>query len=161
MSYRATRSVADLFDAAPLEMAARRIAKRCQERLLELVREYTPVAEAPEGADVEDWLDRRVRAPGTLRDSWEEGEIEVMSHGRIRVSVLTRDEVAPHVEYPTKPHVIRARRVSYLRFWMGGEVVYRRAVFHPGTEGAFMMGRALAQLRREWELIARRELGAL
>ena len=46
---------------------------------------------------------------------------------------------APHasfIEHGTKPHVIRARRVNFLRFeWPrgSGNIVFRRAVYHPGN----------------------------
>lgn len=159
MSYTATGSVADLFDAAPIELAARRIAERCQERLLELVKEYTPVAQLPDGQERSDWLrGRGGRKPGTLKESWEKGEIEVLSHGRYRVTVLTEDAIAKYVEYPTRPHIIRARRAKALRFYQNGELRVVHSVQHPGTEGSFMMMRALDQLRVEWQRIGREEL---
>ena len=58
---------------------------------------------------------------------------------------------APHaiyVEEPTKPHVIRARRVKFLTFVVNGTRVFRREVHHPGTKGAFFM-RETAELMRQ------------
>lgn len=39
------------------------------------------------------------------------------------------------VEWPTRPHPIRPVRGQYLRFVIGGRVIYARAVQHPGTRG--------------------------
>lgn len=159
MSYRARRGVADLFDAGPLELAARRIAVRCRAALLEKARDNSPVAEAPDGASRGEWLrSRGGRRPGSLRDSWEEGELEVVSFQRIRVTVLTRDAVAAHQEYGTRPHRIVARRARALRFWSGGAVVFRESVEHPGTRPLWMMHRAVEELRVEFRVIAQGEL---
>lgn len=43
----------------------------------------------------------------------------------------------------TPPHVIRARRKKALRFQVGGQVVFRKQVQHPGTTGTFFLARAL------------------
>ncbi|MCA1571148.1 MAG: hypothetical protein LC798_12695 [Chloroflexi bacterium] len=166
------RSITDLFDEGPLDLAARRMAEAVQEYLLDTVREYTPVGETPPGVSAEDFRDARGgRRPGTLRDSWEEGEIEVITTTRIRVSVLTRDPVAPYVEYPTRPHVIRptSPRVvdedgtvhgGILRFWnrATGQMVFAAEVHHPGTEGSYMMTQAIQDTARFWPEIVRDEL---
>lgn len=45
--------------------------------------------------------------------------------------------------YGTQPHVIRARRRKALRFTVGGQVVFRRQVMHPGTRGTYFLEFAL------------------
>lgn len=159
MSYRTegNRSLADLFREEPLLAASRRIAERCTDRLLALVREYTPVAD-PDGAPTGEWLIARGREPGHLRRSWERTTVLWEGDG-LRAEVLTRDPVAPFVEYPTSPHVIRPRRPDgWLRFWVRGVLVFAKVVHHPGTRGSFMMHRAAEALRAEFPGIAREEL---
>lgn len=43
----------------------------------------------------------------------------------------------------TSPHIIVARRKKTLRFIVGGQVVFRRRVRHPGTQGTFFLTRSL------------------
>ncbi|MFD3848193.1 hypothetical protein ACFWVB_20170 [Streptomyces microflavus] len=43
----------------------------------------------------------------------------------------------------TKPHLIRPRRRQFLRFEVGGKVVYTKLVRHPGTKPNDFMGKAL------------------
>jgi hypothetical protein len=43
----------------------------------------------------------------------------------------------------TAPHEIRARRRQSLRFVVGGRVMFRRRVWHPGTRGTRFLTRAL------------------
>ncbi len=152
MGYRQDGDLADLFDDEPIIAFTRRVAERVQERLLELVTEFTPVA--PPDPD-------RDRKPGTLRDSWEKGSI-TFDGRRFEIEVFTMDPVGPHVEYPTRPHIIRPRPErgpgAMLRFRVDGNVVYAKEVHHPGTKGSFMMTRALDQIQNEWLAIAHEEL---
>ncbi len=48
---------------------------------------------------------------------------------------------APYVEYGTRPHIIRPRNASVLRFIVEGEIIYAKVVHHPGTRPAEIMGR--------------------
>lgn len=161
------RGLTELVDewAEELPHVARRIAERVEERFLELVRDFTPMSDDP-------FRQFPGRLPGTLKRSWE-AETELLSEGRLRVTVETHDPVAPHVEYPTRPHIIRPRperaaaaaaegRVAMLRFYDRdtGRVVFRHEVHHPGTAGAYMMHRALIELAAEWQRIAREEIEA-
>lgn len=61
------------------------------------------------------------------------------------------------VEEDTRPHVIRARRARALRFRVGGLVLFRRSVNHPGTRGQHMLrdGLAAAQPRIRHTFAAR------
>lgn len=159
MSYHTVnnRRIADLFSEEPLIRTARRIVDRCADRLLALTRELTPVAD-PDGAPTGEWLLARGREPGSLRRSWERTTVIGDAEG-FRAEVLTRDPVAPFVEYPTSPHVIRPRKPDgWLRFWVNGRLVFAKVVHHPGTRGSFMLHRAAAELRGEFAGIAREEL---
>lgn len=169
MPYVADRTIESLFDGAAVDVLLLRLADRMADRLLELVERYTPKGE---GVD---------RPAGTLAESWEKGPVILLKDGRVTVTVFTRREEAPHVEYPTRPHVIRPRAdrapASVIRtgqprgdetdatpspalaFYVDGRLVFAREVFHPGTQGSFMMRRAIEQVSREWKTWARRELG--
>lgn len=150
MPYIADGVLPDLFDVDRLDEVFRRITLRCGDFLKDRVAEYTPVAEDPFG--------ERKRPPGTLKRSWEIGKVKLEGNVYF-IEVTTDDEVAPFVEWDTRPHVIRARRAMSLRFRdRRGKVVYAYSVRHPGTRGSRMMGRALADLRQEWPRIAREEL---
>lgn len=63
---------------------------------------------------------------------------------------------ASHVEYPTKPHEIVARRARWLSFKWKGEWVHFKYVRHPGTKGQPFMHLAYFKaervLQREMEI---------
>lgn len=85
-------------------------------------------------------------------------KLDYASHQRASASFVNTDPKARFVEYPTRAHVIRPKaghgfvgplrrgqsrraitdigthRVA-LRFRIGGRVIFRRKVFHPGTPG--------------------------
>lgn len=64
---------------------------------------------------------------------------------------------APYVIYPTRPHVIRARRARVLAFeGRDGRMVFRREVFHPGTKGNDVPGKVLHEFKGEAERELRR-----
>jgi hypothetical protein len=64
---------------------------------------------------------------------------------------------APYVIYPTRPHVIRARRARVLAFeGRDGRMVFRREVFHPGTKGNDVPGKVLKEFKGEAERELRR-----
>jgi len=154
MGWTSSAPIADMFEVESINAWARRTADRCERRLVDLVKGFTPVAE-PHPDD-----ERDGREPGDLRDSWE-SEVDVFSQDHFRVTVFTRDRIAPHVEYPTRPHIIRPRTASVLRFWAGGQLIFAREVMHPGTQGAFMLHKALDVMRAEWRVIAREELARI
>lgn len=49
----------------------------------------------------------------------------------------------PAVNYGSKPHVIAAVRAKSLRFVIGGAVLFRKSVMHPGTQPTMFMQNAL------------------
>jgi hypothetical protein len=64
------------------------------------------------------------------------------------VTVGSDLEYAAFVNDGTRPHVIRPRRASVLRFNVGGRVVFARVVNHPGTKGTHFLDKALADVAR-------------
>ncbi|MEV3895294.1 hypothetical protein [Streptomyces anulatus] len=84
-------------------------------------------------------------APGRMGDrvTW-----RVVEGPRGLQGVVSCDHPAVHfVLNGTRPHLIRPRRKSVLRFEVGGRVVFTRLVRHPGTRANDFMGRALRQGR--------------
>lgn len=57
-------------------------------------------------------------------------------------------EYAAAINDGSRPHVIRPRRASVLRFNVGGRVVFARVVNHPGTKGTHFLDKALADVAR-------------
>jgi hypothetical protein len=171
MAYRGD-SIADLFVEDDVDVIGRRLAEVAQDRLLTLVKRYTPVSAVPARF-------RGGRAPGTLRERWTGDTDFLAARGIFVVAVENHDEVAKFVNYPTRPHRIapspdrQAASVvetgkkrgtvqdgrARLRFRIGGRVVYALEVMHPGTQGAFMVQKAIDQLRAEWPTIVRGVLG--
>lgn len=47
-----------------------------------------------------------------------------------------RAKYAKFVDEPTKAHAIVAKKAKFLRFYVGGEPVFRKRVWHPGTAGS-------------------------
>lgn len=145
--------ISDMYDEPQsIEVMARRVADRLADRLHELVTELTPVSDDP-------FREFPGRVPGTLKRSWEKGEVVLLTADRLRITVETFDPVAPHVEWDTSPHLIRPRRAAALRFYTPlGELVFASVVRHPGTTGQHMMARALDRLHVEAPVIMREEL---
>lgn len=176
MPYVSSAPLESLFDSEPVDRVTRRTAERAQDLLLRTVRKFTPV-------DHRSDEERKGLPKGALKDSWEKGPIEYRADGRVVVTVFTRRLEAPHVEYPTRPHLIepKANRGAAsvistrgprgdsssstpepaLRFYNDGQVVFAKAVMHPGTQGSFMMHRAVEVVEREWREIAREQMAAM
>lgn len=55
-------------------------------------------------------------------------------------------EYAAFVNDGTRPHQIRPRNASVLRFTVGGRVVYAKVVNHPGTKARPFLDRALREV---------------
>jgi hypothetical protein len=160
MSYTSNANLEDLFDPRPLERTEKRIVKRVGEELHTRVRRHTPVAKPPPGAWAE-WLGARKRSPGTLKNSWRIGDVDVVIDGELyRVAVYTLDPVAPHVEWNTQPHLIVPKDPNgLLRYWdRSGGKVFAKVVHHPGTRGVHMMATALTEVVVAWRRIAAEEV---
>lgn len=167
MGFTADRSAESLLPSEErLDTAFRAITHAVGERLRELVAEYTPVSDDP-------FREFPGRLPGTLRRSWELGDVDVRGT-RYTVVVETHDPVAPHVEWDTAPHRIKPRPDRVARAaaegrramlsWRDsrtGLQVFAHEVLHPGTSGAHMMARALDRLELEWPVIVEREMTRL
>lgn len=61
------------------------------------------------------------------------GTIDIIDKGAYWKRVIAPAEHAKYIEGGTKAHVIRPKRARFLRFYVGGNVVYARKVNHPGT----------------------------
>lgn len=81
---------------------------------------------------------------GRLRAS---GSMRVGSFGNeVRGEVEYDADYAMIVHDGTPPHVIRPRRGQFLRFEVGGRVVYAREVRHPGTKARPFLATALREV---------------
>ena len=60
--------------------------------------------------------------------------------------VSTNSGYGLFVDVDTKPHVIEGN--PFLRFEIGNKVIFARRVFHPGTKGQNLRGRALKNTAR-------------
>lgn len=159
MGYQSVGKLENFGRVEPFLAMQHRTVDRVGDLLLELTVDGTPVAKPPPGAEAE-WLQaRHGRLPGELKKSWRKDVLEVEG-STMRIAVFTRDPVAPHVEYPTMPHIIVPRRPGgWLRFWNKfGGVVFARLVHHPGTGGSFMLTTALGKVALMWQEIGREEL---
>lgn len=170
-----TKELPALFDQAPAVRFIDRLTKRVGEDLTDEVRKRTPISQPPPGISMAEWAAHRGRAPGTLRGSWYTGELEhqhnVMGVEGRAIESMTNDPVAPDVEYPTRPHLIRpsltrapatvlasgnprksgsdpAARLRFINAF--GRVVYAQEVWHPGTQGTHMMRDALTEIDATW-----------
>jgi hypothetical protein len=83
---------------------------------------------------------------GNLRTSWyrvpSQGADRTRRYGYPAYVAHLRTDVpyGPHVEWNTRPHIIRPVRAKALRFVAkDGTVVFASMVRHPGTTGAHMM----------------------
>ena len=155
MSYKATDTLAHMItETADEDDIEYQLAARIAYEIFDRVRKYTPVAVRPPKVSAATFRAERHRRPGTLKDSWDIGHARRVA-GRLVVEVFTDDPIAPHVEFDTQPHRIKARAGKYLRFRSSktGQVVYAREVLHPGTTGVHMMGRACAEVSADADRI--------
>lgn len=58
------------------------------------------------------------------------------------VKVRNRAKYAAAIDSGSRPHTIAARRKKFLRFTVGGQVFFRKKVFHPGTKPTHFLYRA-------------------
>lgn len=153
------KSLADLYDPEPLDEALIRSANRIEDFLLERVKFHTPVGQPAPGQAMEEFTaERGGRVPGTLKESWEKGEQVLLALDSIIITVQTFDPIAPYVENPTRPHAIRGNPILRFRDSATGALRFAREVHHPGTEGSYMMAKALQETAVELEHIVREEI---
>jgi len=65
---------------------------------------------------------------------------------RPQVTVGSDVEYARYVNDGTRRHFIRPKNGRFLRFTVGGEVVYARVVDHPGTRARPFLDRAVREI---------------
>lgn len=160
----------ELADLAPkldrgIGLFGKRATKAVGDELKDRVVHHTPVAKATAAvrasySSIAEWVHYRRRAPGELRESWRVGSVTVIVEGgeTFSIDVYTRDPIAPFVEYPTRPHVIRARKLGgVLTIPTAHGMRYATLVHHPGTEGSYMLMTALAEIAAEWRRIVEEE----
>lgn len=63
--------------------------------------------------------------------------------------IFTTTGYGAHANYPTKPHIIRAKFADFLRFEIDGKTFFRKEVHHPGTKGAHFKEAAVAEASDE------------
>jgi len=91
---------------------------------------------------------------GTLTKSIVAGKARKAGSGA-EVEVIAGANYAAAQEFGAKPHVIRARKAQALRFFAGGQLIFRRQVNHPGNpEQAFLANALDAELGNATDLIA-------
>lgn len=175
MGYRANAELQDLFDEGPMVRSCKRIAERCAEKLKDGAARRTPISKPPPGVGQTEFAALRGRVPGTMKVSWyADSDVSItVINGTRRFSAeaATDDPQAPHVEWPTRPHIIRPRAdrgaasviatqgprrmgtdpEARLRFVNShGRVIFASEVHHPGTQGVHMMRDSLAELDGTW-----------
>lgn len=65
---------------------------------------------------------------------------------RPKATIVFDVDYAQMVNDGTRPHVIRPKNASVLRFVVGGRVVYAKVVHHPGTRANPFLDRALREV---------------
>ena len=143
--------LSDLVPSAQVtDDAVRELADAGAERMLQRVREFTPVDESADPG----------RPPGTLRDSWRRMSARrtaVRGHRAYEAQVLSADPAARWVERGVTPHLITPKPGGRLRFKLatGGAWVTARVVRHPGTRPQYPLLRASVAAEVEFEQAAR------
>lgn len=162
MGLELDRSFASLYDESFVGDVAREIVDQVGTRMLERVKDRTPVADLPaayHGAYAS-WIeDRSGRKPGTLRERWRRTPVQGSSGGGWKVVVFNPDPITIMVEQSTRPHLIRAHMRTredgstyqgLLRYPNGPVFHYNVEVWHPGTQGQHMMRNTLAEIEATW-----------
>jgi hypothetical protein len=153
MPFIADRRLEDILNPKAPSVAAKAMADKGGEWLLDAVRTRTPIdtSSSPLGPS---------RPRGTARDSLIRGPVRSHASARGRgyqVRVYTEDPIFPDIEWNTRPHIIEPTaehkahaaaegRQALLRFWQGGGIRLAARVMHPGTTGQHPFARAEAFL---------------
>jgi len=83
-----------------------------------------------------------------------------LSSGRV-VRIENKTKTAVFLEWGTRPHKIRARKARALRFAVGGKVLFRKSVNHPGTKPYKTFYRATFTAYRSLGPLLERDLSSL
>ena len=73
----------------------------------------------------------------------------------IIVQVQNSAKHAVFLEKGTRPHIIAARPFKKLRFKVGGQVIYRKSVRHPGTPAYRFLSKSRDVASRKFEQVMR------
>lgn len=87
----------------------------------------------------------RLRTLIRLQVNYKKANVTIVA-GRTGLTPYTmfeHDGTSPHIITAKKRGRGKKRRAGYLRFTVGGQVVFRRSVKHPGTTGSQFLVRAL------------------
>jgi hypothetical protein len=147
------RHLVDLCDQEPIRRAMYRMAQQGGDRMVDFTILNTPV-------------DTR-----NLRTSWYQKPVTVAYTvgGALAYEsgVATDVDYAPHVEHGTglwgeghAKYRIRAKGAAgggadYLRFVIGGKVIFAKEVWHPGSPGAHMVAIAANMVEAQFDSILR------
>ena len=142
MPFTMTRPLTSILDEEAPARCARAIADAAGDRLVLNTQRNTPIDRSPH-------RDKPKRPRGTLRKSIERTGVERTGLA-YRVRALTRDPIAPYVEFDTKPHIIRPRKPGGSLRWRSARGVhFAGAVRHPGTKGQHMFALGALKTKRE------------
>lgn len=139
-------ALADLYDEAPTRRALVKMADRGTDRLAELIELHTPVD------------------TGNLKGSWKKTPLVIKPgfHTRYERRVFTEVEYAPYVEHGTglwgpkhAKYLIVPKKPGGVLHWIGpgGESVFATRVWHPGSPGAHMVVKGVADVEAAFALI--------
>jgi len=93
---------------------------------------------------------------GFLRES-----VRILDKGVKHVSVGPTAPYAIFVELGTKAHEILPRKAQALRFWIDGEIVFAKRVWHPGFPGKRYIQAAYEKAREQLPKLAEKILREL
>lgn len=167
MGFTPEGTLEHFFDPSYVDDVGKAITDGVGDRMLSGVKHRTPIADLPEAyrGDLPAFVeDRGGRVPGTLRDRWKRTPVTGRTGSGLRVVVWNGDPVAEHVEWDTRPHLIRAKMRAgphgtyqgSLRFPSGPVFRHAVEVWHPGTTGVHMMRDTEAEIEASWEADAER-----
>ncbi len=96
---------------------------------------------------------------GSVVSGWQHAvRFEISGSGPEERVIATDDDVFGYQNDGTKPHEIRPRRKSILRFQAGGATVWARRVRHPGTKAQLWTVTIGARMQRRLQQRIQQEL---
>jgi hypothetical protein len=94
---------------------------------------------------------------GALQDATEHKIIRT-ARGRL-IRMVNAKKYAPAIDLGARAHVIRPRRARFLRFTVGGKVVFARKVNHPGNRPYRFLYRATNAAGRVFFIAMQHRMG--